>query len=55
MQTYGIPSISKLLVQTTQLSTAKNAGKRYQDTAVLLVEILGTSHLRIVVLYRLVV
>lgn len=43
MQTYGIPSISKLLVQTTQLSTVKNAGKRYADTAVLLVEILGNE------------
>lgn len=28
-RTYGIPSISKLLVQTAQLSTNENVGKRY--------------------------
>ena len=37
-RTYGIPTISELLVKTTQLSTSKNVGKRYADTGVLLVD-----------------
>ncbi|KIX08097.1 uncharacterized protein Z518_02752 [Rhinocladiella mackenziei CBS 650.93] len=37
-RTYGIPTISKLLVKTTQLSTAKNVPKRYADTGVLLTD-----------------
>ena len=42
-QTYGIPSISTLLARTAQLSTAKNAGKRYADTGVLVSEIWGNK------------
>ena len=38
-RTYGIPSISKLLVQTAQLSTNENVAKRYADTGVILAEI----------------
>lgn len=38
-RTYGIPSISKLLGQTAQLSTSENVAKRYADTAVVSVEI----------------
>lgn len=40
-RTYGIPSISKLLVQTQQLSTGQHAPKRSVDTNVLLYEIFG--------------
>ncbi|KAM0794591.1 hypothetical protein BDR22DRAFT_883404 [Usnea florida] len=40
-RTYGIPSISKLLVQTSQFSEARTATKRYADTTVLLAEFLG--------------
>lgn len=42
-RTYGIPSISKLLVQTAQLSTTENVGKRYADTAVLITEMYSNS------------
>lgn len=38
-RTYGIPSISKLLTQTAQLSTNENVAKRYADTAVIITEI----------------
>ena len=34
-RTYGIPSISKLLVQTTELAKEETATKRYTDTVVL--------------------
>ncbi|KAL8838047.1 MAG: hypothetical protein Q9170_002283 [Blastenia crenularia] len=37
-RTYGIPSISKLLVATSQLSDIATASKRYADTAVLVRE-----------------
>ncbi|KAL8763411.1 MAG: hypothetical protein Q9184_000799 [Pyrenodesmia sp. 2 TL-2023] len=37
-RTYGIPSISKLLVATSQLSDVATASKRYADTAVLIRE-----------------
>ena len=37
-RTYGIPSISKLLVQTTQLSNKATATKRYADTTVLIID-----------------
>ncbi|KAL2052501.1 hypothetical protein ABVK25_007061 [Lepraria finkii] len=40
-RTYGIPSISKLLVQTGELSEAANAAKRYTDTSVLIAEIMS--------------
>ena len=40
-RTYGIPSISKLLVQTNQFSEARTATKRYADTTVLVAEFLG--------------
>lgn len=40
-RTYGIPTISKLLVQTSQLSEESTATKRYADTGVLLAEFLG--------------
>ena len=37
-RTYGIPSISELLMHTKQLSTPATAPKRYVDTEVLIVE-----------------
>ena len=40
-RTYGIPTISKLLVQTSQLSEESTATKRYTDTVVLLAEFMG--------------
>lgn len=40
-RTYGIPTISKLLVQTSQFSEESTATKRYADTGVLLAEFLG--------------
>lgn len=41
-QTYGIPTISTLLVATRELSTPENASKRYADTGILIGEF--TSH-----------
>ena len=41
-RTYGIPSVSKLLVGTKQLSTSENVGKRYADTGVLISELYGS-------------
>ena len=38
MQTYGIPTISRLLVATQQFSTPAYASKRYADTAILIAE-----------------
>lgn len=40
-RTYGIPSISKLLVATSQLSDVTTASKRYADTAVLIREFMS--------------
>ena len=40
-RTYGIPSISRLLVKTGLLSRAEHSAKRYVDTAVLLAGIIG--------------
>ena len=40
-RTYGIPSISKLLVQTSQFSEKSTASKRYADTTLLIAEFLG--------------
>ena len=37
-RTYGIPTISKLLVQTSQFSEEATAAKRYTDTTVLIAE-----------------
>lgn len=37
-RTYGIPTISELLVKTTQLAATKNVPKRYADTGVLLAD-----------------
>lgn len=42
-RTYGIPSISSLLMQTKQLSTAKHASKRMVDTSVLMLEIIKNA------------
>ncbi|KIW12921.1 hypothetical protein PV08_08108 [Exophiala spinifera] len=42
-RTYGIPTISKLLAKTTQLSTGQNVGKRYADTGVLLTDMYGAD------------
>jgi hypothetical protein len=42
-RTYGIPTISELLVKTTQLSTEKNVPKRYADTGVLLADMYGAE------------
>lgn len=40
-RSYGIPSIAKLLVGTSQLSSADSAPKRYVDTVILIQEFLG--------------
>lgn len=40
-RTYGIPSVSKLLVATSQFSEPSTACKRYADTALLISEFLG--------------
>lgn len=40
-RTYGIPSISSLLVATSQLSNQATAPKRYVDTTVLIKEFMG--------------
>ncbi|KAL8907256.1 MAG: hypothetical protein Q9207_001497 [Kuettlingeria erythrocarpa] len=40
-RTYGIPSISKLLAATSQLSDVATASKRYADTAVLIREFMS--------------
>lgn len=40
-RTYGIPSISTLLVATSQLSKPATAAKRYVDTSVLIREFMG--------------
>lgn len=40
-QTYGIPTISKLLCQTGQLSTKENASKRVADTGAVMSEALS--------------
>jgi len=42
-RTYGIPSISSLLMQTKQLSTAKHASKRMTDTSVLMLEVIKNA------------
>jgi hypothetical protein len=42
-KTYGIPTISKLLVKTKQLSDSRFAGKRYSDTELLIAEFLSAS------------
>ncbi|KAF2131317.1 hypothetical protein P153DRAFT_355128 [Dothidotthia symphoricarpi CBS 119687] len=42
-KTYGIPSISKLLCDTQQLSNVEYAGRRYTDTSILIIEFLGHS------------
>ena len=38
-KTYGIPTISKLLVATKEFSTSKKASKRYADTTILISEL----------------
>lgn len=40
-RTYGIPSISRLLVQTGLLSSAKTSSKRYTDTVVLIADFMS--------------
>jgi len=40
-KTYGIPTMSSLLVRTKQLSYSKYAGKRYSDTELLIAEFLS--------------
>lgn len=40
-RTYGIPTISKLLASTTQLSDPATACKRYADTSILISEFVG--------------
>lgn len=40
-RTYGVPSISKVLVATSQLSDIATASKRYADTAVLIREFMS--------------
>ncbi|KAF2691348.1 hypothetical protein K458DRAFT_438974 [Lentithecium fluviatile CBS 122367] len=42
-RTYGIPSISKLLCQTQQLSNEEFASRRYADTNILITEFLSHS------------
>lgn len=38
-KTYGIPTISKLLVATREFSTPEKASKRYADTSILISEL----------------
>lgn len=40
-RTYGIPTVSQLLVGTSEFSTADKAPKRYVDTVILIQEFLG--------------
>ena len=40
-RTYGIPTISKLLVHTGEFSEVQTAAKRYADTTVLVAEFIG--------------
>ncbi|KAF3480136.1 uncharacterized protein GIQ15_05483 [Arthroderma uncinatum] len=40
-KTYGIPTISKLLVQTSELSSPETSTKRYADTSVLIDEFMS--------------
>ncbi|KAF2266944.1 hypothetical protein CC78DRAFT_513155 [Lojkania enalia] len=40
-KTYGIPTISRLLCETKQLSTPEHAPRRYADTVILIREFLG--------------
>ncbi|OMP88134.1 hypothetical protein BK809_0002891 [Diplodia seriata] len=42
-RTYGIPSISKLLVQTQQLSKKEHAARRYVDTEVLIQDFIANA------------
>lgn len=42
-QTYGIPSISHLLVKTSQFSNASTSLKRYTDTSALVQEMVGNN------------
>lgn len=42
-RTYGIPTISKLLVQTKQLSDTRYAPRRYTDTEVLIQDFIGNA------------
>jgi hypothetical protein len=42
-RTYGIPSISKLLCETQQLGKVDYAGRRYADTAILIIEFMAHS------------
>ncbi|KAL1646877.1 hypothetical protein SLS58_003012 [Diplodia intermedia] len=42
-RTYGIPSISKLLVQTQQLSEKEHAARRYVDTEVLIQDFIANA------------
>ncbi|KAI9814379.1 MAG: hypothetical protein M1827_003235 [Pycnora praestabilis] len=42
-RTYGIPTISKLLVATKELSESTTAAKRYTDTAVLIAEFMANT------------
>ncbi|MCJ1311507.1 hypothetical protein MMC25_005179 [Agyrium rufum] len=42
-RTYGFPSVSALLLKTTQLSDPKTSPKRYTDTVVLIVEFVAAQ------------
>jgi hypothetical protein len=42
-RTYGVLSISKLMIKTQQLSKAEHAGRRFPNTDVLIVEMLAHS------------
>ncbi len=42
-RTYGIPTISALLVKTTQLSAPKTVPKRYADTVVIMTDMYGSE------------
>jgi hypothetical protein len=42
-RTYGVPTISELLVKTTQLSAPKTVPKRYADTAILMSDMYGSE------------
>jgi hypothetical protein len=46
-QTYGIPTISDLLVATKEFSTPANASKRYADTGILIAEYVSFSFIAV--------
>lgn len=42
-KTYGIPTVSKILVETTQLTKPSTSSERYADTKALILELAGND------------